>query len=280
MRSDITHARKRCARGARPAHCISDGHQVFSSLNLQEVHSFPVDIVKVTRHIAAELDKQQSHRETSTMRKWTLPLAAALGVTALSIGALNAQGNAAPAIDVSQIEAGSYASDPAHSMVGWSVSHLGFNDYLGIFGDVAGTLQLDPANPAAAKVDVTIPIATVTVPSAGLKEHLLRAGRDGGAPDFFGPEPAPARFVSTSVELTGDTAANITGNLTLNGVTKPITLKAEISGVGTNGMSQKKTVGFHGETMIKRSDFNIPFGIPFGISDEVEFWVTVAFEKQ
>src|SRR5690606_10789091 len=85
---------------------------------------------------------------------------------------------------------------------------------------------------------------------------------------------------STSVQVTDDDEANITGNLTLNGVTKPVTIEAELAGAGTNGMNQKKTVGFHGETTIKRSEFNIPWGIPFGIGDEVELEITVAFEKQ
>lgn len=211
------------------------------------------------------------------MRKLTISLVGAAALAAVSIGALQAQGS--PAIDKSQIEAGSYAADKNHSIVEWRVNHLGFNDYFGLFGDVQGTLQLDPANPSASKVDVTVPIASVVVPSAGLRDHLLRAGKDGGAPDFFGPNPAPAHFVSTSVQVDGDDA-KITGNLTLNGVTKPVTIEAELAGAGTNGMSQKKTVGFHGETTIKRSEFNIPFGIQFGIGDEVDLDITIAFEKQ
>ncbi len=215
------------------------------------------------------------------MRKLTLSLVGVAGLAALSVGTLQAQGGGQPrTVDKSQIESGSYAADPAHSLVGWRLDHLGFNDYLGIFGDIEGTLELDTANPAASKVDVTIPIASVVVASSGLRDHLLRAGQDGGAPDFFGPNPAPARFVSTSVQVTDDDEANITGNLTLNGVTKPVTIEAELAGAGTNGMNQKKTVGFHGETTIKRSEFNIPWGIPFGIGDEVELEITVAFEKQ
>jgi polyisoprenoid-binding protein YceI len=214
------------------------------------------------------------------MRKTLLTIAAAAGISALSIGALHAQGGAQPgAINVSAIESGSYTADPGHSMVSWSLSHLGFNDYYGIFGDVSGTLTVDTANPTASKVDVTIPIASVTVPSAGLRDHLLRPGADGAAADFFGASPAPARFVSTRVEPTGATTANITGDLTLNGVTKPVTIAAELAGMGTNGMSQKKTLGFHGTATIKRSEFNIPFGIQFGIADDVDLKMTVAFEK-
>ncbi len=214
------------------------------------------------------------------MRHTLIAIAAAAGLSLAALGSINAQNMPQPgAIDVAAIESGSYVADPGHSMVGWSVSHLGFNDYYGIFGDVAGTLNVDTANPAASSVDVTIPIASVTVPSAGLRDHLLRPGANGGAPDFFGPSPTEARFLSTNVEPTGETSATITGDLTLNGVTKPVTIMAELAGMGPNRMNQKQTLGFHGTTTINRSEFNIPFGIPFGISDDVDLMITIAFEK-
>lgn len=215
------------------------------------------------------------------MRKLTLSLVAAAGVAALSIGTLHAQQGGPPGVaDVSRVETGTYKVDASHSMIGWSVSHFGFNDYFGIFGDVSGTLTLDTANPSASKVDVTIPIASVVVPSSGLKDHLLRAGRDGGPADFFGPDPAAAHFVSTSVQPAGGTKANITGNLTMNGQTKPVTIAAELAGAGANPMSRAKTVGFHGTATIKRSDWGVNFGIPFGLSDEVDLHITIAGEKQ
>ena len=134
------------------------------------------------------------------MRTWSLTLAAAAGVAALSIGALSAQGAPAPGkVDVTKVESGAYTADSSHSMVGWSVNHLGFNDYFGIFGDVAGTMTVDAANPANSKVDVTIPISSVVVASAGLKDHLLRAGKDGGksgpkgGPKGSGPSGTPRR---------------------------------------------------------------------------------------
>ncbi|WP_116969173.1 YceI family protein [Blastomonas sp. UPD001] len=180
--------------------------------------------------------------------------------------------------DASRVTAGTYKTDPGHSLIGWEVNHFGFNDYFGIFGDVAGTLTIDPANPNAAKVDVTIPVAKVTTASAGLTSHLLRAGKDGGKPDFFGPAPADARFVSTKVVASGMTA-KITGNLTLNGVTKEVTLDAEFTGAGANPFNKKETIGFEADTTIKRSDFGIAYGLPV-ISDEVELDISVAFEKQ
>ena len=181
-------------------------------------------------------------------------------------------------MDASRVTAGTYAADPSHSLIAFEVNHFGFNDYYGIFGDVAGTLVLDPANLDAAKVDVTIPIANVTTASKGLTDHLLRAGKDGAKPDFFGPAPAPARFVSTSVKADG-MKATITGDLTLNGVTKPVTFEAEFTGAGTNPFNKKATIGFEAETQIKRSDFGVNYGIPM-VSDEVELDISIAFEKQ
>ncbi|MCX7675855.1 MAG: YceI family protein [Alteraurantiacibacter sp.] len=216
------------------------------------------------------------------MKKSVLAIVAATGLTAISFGALNAQGGPPQlpgAVDASRVTAGIYATDPSHSLVGWKVNHFGFNDYFGIFGDVTGTLEIDPANLSAAKVDVTIPIASVVTASAGLTEHLLRAGANGGNPDFFGPNPAPARFVSTAVHTTGTHTAHIMGNLTLNGVTKPVTIQAEFSGAGNHPFNRRATLGFHGHTTIKRSEWNLGGFVPL-VGDDVELNITVAFEKQ
>ncbi len=177
------------------------------------------------------------------------------------------------------VTGGTYTVDSGHTLVGFRVNHLGFNDYFGIFGDATGTLVLDPKNPGAAKVDITIPVAKVTTASAGLTAHLLRPGKDGGKPDFFGENPADARFVSTTVRATG-MKASIAGELTLNGVTRPVVLDAEFAGAGKvpPQMGGKENVGFHARGTIKRSDFGISNGIPF-VSDAVALDITVAFQK-
>lgn len=214
------------------------------------------------------------------MRNWTLPLAAAAGLAALSIGSLQAQGGPPQLpgqLDASRVQAGTYKTDKGHSLIGWRLNHFGFNDYFGLFGDVDATLTIDPANPSAAKVDATIPINPL-VASQGLHDHLLRDGADGKKPDFFGSKQAPAHFVSTSVAANGNKAA-ITGNLTLNGVTKPVTINAEFTGAGNSMMGNKLTVGFEGTTTIKRSDFGLNTFVPM-VSDEVELQITTAFEKQ
>ncbi|WBH16474.1 YceI family protein [Sphingomonas radiodurans] len=177
------------------------------------------------------------------------------------------------------ITGGSYTVDAGHTLVEWTVDHLGFTPYFGLFGNVTGTLMLDPKNPTAAKVDVTIPVAEVTTASAGLTKHLLKPAEAGKSADFFGAAPAPARFVSTRVAPNGQ-SAKIEGNLTLNGVTKPVTLDAAFYGAGKMPaqMGGKENVGFTATTSIRRSEFNIAYGIPM-ISDEVKLKITVAFQK-
>ncbi|MBO6768150.1 MAG: polyisoprenoid-binding protein [Erythrobacter sp.] len=181
--------------------------------------------------------------------------------------------------DVSRVEAGTYALDPAHTLVGWRVSHFGFNDYLGVFGDIEGTMTLDPANIEASEFDIAIPITSVAVPSAELRDHLLRPGQDGAEPDFFGPDPDAARFVSTSVRQTSDTTAVVTGQLTMNGATGPVTMLVEFSGAGQNPMNQKSTVGFHARATIDRTQWGIDYAAPI-VGAEVDLGISAAFERQ
>lgn len=203
-------------------------------------------------------------------------LAATAAITAPIVAQMAKPGAASPAA----VTAGTYQADPGHTLVVWTLDHLGFSPYTGIFGDVTGTLTLDPKNPGAAKVDVTIPVSKVTTASSGLTAHLLRAGKDGGKPDFFGPTPADAKFVSTKVVVTGQ-KAKITGDLTLNGVTKPVTLDASFYGAGKGPamMGGKENVGFKASGTIKRSEFGLSFGVP-AVGDDVTLAIAAAFVKQ
>ncbi len=200
-----------------------------------------------------------------------------VAATALSVSAAGQMPTEKPgARDPSRVTAGTYQADPNHTLVGWRVDHLGFSDYFGLIGDVTGTLSIDPADLTTAKVDVTIPINPI-VASQALHDHLLRPGENGKAPDFFGPNPAPARFVSTSVAPGVDgQSAYVLGNLTLNGKTHPVAIQARFTGAGS--MMGSDQIGFSGRAVIKRSDFGINTGIPL-VSDEVELDLTAAFMK-
>jgi polyisoprenoid-binding protein YceI len=201
-----------------------------------------------------------------------LPLALAAPVIAQQMAKPGSKSTAA-------ITGGTYTVDPAHTLIGWRVDHMGFNDYFGLLGESTGTLTLDPKKPNAAKVDITIPVAKITTANSALTSHLLRPGKDGAKPDFFGEAPADAKFVSTSVVASG-MKARISGNLTLNGVTKPVVLDAEFSGAGKAPamMGGKENVGFHAKTTIMRSQFGIGYGIPV-VSDAVALDISVAFQK-
>ena len=175
------------------------------------------------------------------------------------------------AAEVSRVTAGTYKVDPNHSQVTWTVDHMGFSPLSGMFGQLAGTLTLDPARPQASKLVVEIPLSGLSVTSEGFGKHLRSA-------DFFEADKHPAgRFVSTSVVANG-TTATITGDLTLKGVTKPVVLKARFFGAGANPMSKAETVGFTATAKIKRSDWGLGYAVPV-VADEVDLQITGAFEK-
>ena len=177
------------------------------------------------------------------------------------------------------ITGGTYQADPGHTLVTWTLDHMGFTPYTGLIGEITGTLTLDPKRLSAAKVDVTIPVSKIVTASAGLTAHLTRAGKDGGKPDFFGPNAADAHFVSTSVVARGQTA-RIVGNLTLNEVTKPVTLDAMFYGAGKPPaqMGASEVVGFHATATIMRSQFGLGFGVPV-VGDAVKLDIAAGFQK-
>jgi polyisoprenoid-binding protein YceI len=209
--------------------------------------------------------------------KIALPLA----LIALAAPSLSQMPSTPPGTpDKSRVTAGNYTVDATHSMIAWRVNHLGFNDYLGLFGQLGGSMTFDPANPAATKLTATVPVSRVITMDPALTAHLLKPGADGAKPDFFGTNAADAVFVSTKVIPGADgVSAKVEGNLTLNGVTKPATFTAKFIGAGTNFFNKAPTIGFHGESTIKRSEFGLGFFAPL-VADEVNLEISIAFEKK
>ena len=174
--------------------------------------------------------------------------------------------------DPRAVQAGSYAVEPSHTRVQFTVSHMGFTDWYGDFTSVSGSLSLDPAHVSAAKVNISIPVASVSTTNAKLDGELK-------SPDWFGAVAYPTiAFVSTKVVPNGANKATITGNLTFHGVTKPVVLKASFNGAGVNPLDKKYTVGFNASTTIKRSDFGVKTYVPL-IGDETTLRISAAFEK-
>lgn len=197
-----------------------------------------------------------------------------LAVPLLAAAPLLAQGGA-PQLpgqaDPSRVAAGTYTVDNHHAQIQWTVSHFGFNDYFGIFGQPTGSLTIDPAKPNDAKVSITLPVSDLATSRADLTKHMM-------SPDFLDAAKHPtATFVSTKVEANG-TKAKITGDLTLLGVTKLVVIDATFVGAGNNPMNKKATIGFHGTTTIKRSEFGMSKYAPM-ISDDVKLAISISFEK-
>lgn len=159
-----------------------------------------------------------------------------------------------------------YKFDPNHVNINWNANHFGFSNPSGKFNDVEGTLLLDEKNPRNSSVEVTIKINSLTTGLPKFDSHLK-------GPDFFDAEKFPtAKFVSKNVIVIGNSNAKITGDFTMRGITKQVTLDVKLNKIGINQYTQKKTVGFSASAVIKRSQFNMNFGIP-GISDNVKIQI-------
>ncbi|WP_299177920.1 YceI family protein [uncultured Brevundimonas sp.] len=195
-------------------------------------------------------------------------LAGALAVSLAAGGAVVAQ--AALTQTPSEVTAGAYDLDSSHGKITWSVNHLGFSTYTGQFVNVKAELKLDVANPSASTLTATIPLTDVAPNDDRLKAHLQTA-------DFFDTaNHSTATFVSRSVTVDADNAneATVVGDLTLRGVTKPVTIEVEFNQAGTAMGAYK--AGFDGEATIKRSDFGINYALP-AVSDEVELHIEGEF---
>ena len=198
-----------------------------------------------------------------------MPLIAGLAISHLPVVAQQIPKQPPGKAEVSRISGGRYTVDPLHSQVTFTVNHLGFSTYRGMFGNVTGSMIIDPKAPFKTKVVIDIPIRSITTTVKQLDAHLL-------APSFFDAARFPtAHFESTSVKSMGK-RARIEGRLTLKGTTRPVVLDASLVGAGV--MMGKRTVGFDATMLIRRSAFGISEGIPL-IPDEVPLVISVAFEK-
>lgn len=136
-----------------------------------------------------------------------------------------------------------------HAFIQFRIKHLGYSWLYGTFKDFDGTFTFDEANPAADKVNVTIKTDSVDTNHAERDKHIRSA-------DFLNVAKAPlATFTSTGVKKSGDDLV-ITGNLTLNGVTKPVTLEAKLLGQGDDPWGNYRA-GFEARGKIRLKDFNI-----------------------
>jgi polyisoprenoid-binding protein YceI len=186
----------------------------------------------------------------------------------------------APAAAKSDAPAGTYELDPAHTQVLFRVNHLGFSHYTADFDKVKGTLKFDPANPSAMTVEAVIDPKSLDLPTppAGFHDELM------GKAWFDAKTYPEITFRSTKVETTGPNTAKVTGDFTLHGVTKPVTLEATFNGGYAPNAYDGARAGFSAHGSFKRSDFGMGAGVPapgstFGVSDEVEVTIETEFHS-
>lgn len=161
-----------------------------------------------------------------------------------------------------------YDLDKPHTQIIFSVEHLGFSKSYGKFLDYTGSFVFDRGNPADSSTEVSIKVPSLDMGDAKWNEHLLGS-------DFFDAEKFPEMaFKSTKIEVTGEKTAKITGDLTLHGVTKPVTLDATFNTAGKRAFSDKYAAGFSAHATINRSDFGISYGLPM-VGDAVDIIIEV-----
>ncbi len=168
-------------------------------------------------------------------------------------------------LDISAARAAEkFTFDPSHTNIVWRANHFGFSNPSGRFGVQDGVVIIDESAPDNSTVEVTIDVGSLVTGIQKFDEHLK-------SPDFLDVAQFPtATFKSTKVELTGpdNRAALVTGDLTLHGVTKPVSLDMKLNKIGVNPITNKKTAGFSGSIVLSRSDFGITQYVP-NVSDAV-----------
>ena len=149
----------------------------------------------------------------------------------------------------SAFAADTYVIDKAHSTMGFQIRHL-FSNVLGKFDDYTGTIQFDEANPEQSSVEVTIKTASIDT-GVKMRDDDLRS------PHFFDAAKFPEiTFKSKSVKKTGQNTFEVTGDLTMHGVTKEVVLKVELLGKGA-GMKNSIVSGWDATTALKRSEYGL-----------------------
>jgi polyisoprenoid-binding protein YceI len=188
------------------------------------------------------------------MRRWAL----------LSVAAASLWVGSSPAM----AEVETYKLEKPHTQVIFSVNHLGFSHSYGKFTDYEGTLVFDRGQPEKSKVDVTIKTASLDLEDEKWNEHMKGA-------DFFNVEKFPdMTFKSINVLKTGDTTGKVSGELTILGVTKPVTLDVTFNKADKHPMKDVLMAGFSASGKIKRSDFGMNYGLPM-VGDDVNIIIEV-----
>ncbi|MGD9864390.1 MAG: YceI family protein [Pseudodonghicola sp.] len=165
-----------------------------------------------------------------------------------------------------------YVLDSGHSQIVFNYNHLGFSTGYGMYSGFAGEIMFDQEDPANSSVSVSMPVKSMLTGWEPRYEHFMSA-------DFFGASDDDlVTFTSTGIEVTGEKSALITGDLTLNGVTKSVVLDAVLNQAADHPMEGKPWAGFSATTTLIRSDYNLGMFAPY-VSDEVKVNISIEAMK-
>jgi polyisoprenoid-binding protein YceI len=183
-------------------------------------------------------------------------------------------GTLALAAPLAMAQTSTWISDPVHSEIDFTITHLSISNVHGRFGKVAATLLYDPTDVTKSNITATIDVSTVDTGEEARNNHLK-------TPDFFDLSQFPtATFKSTGVTKSGNGLA-VAGNLSLHGVTRPVVLNVEGPTGPVQGMDKKQHSGFSATTVISRSAFGIgPKFPPSIVGDEVKLSLDLDVAKQ
>ena len=172
------------------------------------------------------------------------------------------------AADLSGVPSGVYSLDNTHGYITFTYSHLGFSNPRVGFNRFDTELDLDSSNPENSAIAVSIDATSIDSRVADFNDHL-------NSGDFFNTAEYPTiTFKSTKIEATGENTFDVTGDLTILGTTKPVTLAATINKAANHPMRNVPTVGVSATARLLRSDWGLGAYVP-AVSDEVELSIEV-----
>lgn len=173
------------------------------------------------------------------------------------------------------VPAATYTIDPRHTQIIFTVRHMGLSTFYGRFGHITGTLAFDPAQPGKSALNAQIDLTNIDTHVEALDKELSTS--------FFHADKFPtATFVSTQSVKTGENTGTVTGNLTIDGVTKPVTLNVTFNGGRNSPIPfQPYRIGFNATGTVKRSDFGLTHVMWSGmVSDEIGLMIECELEKK
>jgi polyisoprenoid-binding protein YceI len=166
---------------------------------------------------------------------------------------------------------GAYSIDPVHSSVAFRIKHMNIAPFYGQFDEMTGSVSFDAADPTKSSIDASIKVDSVNTHNGKRNDHLK-------SQDFFNAADFPTmKFKSKSFAKSGENAFDVAGDLTIHGVTKPVTIKLEKTGEGKTQMGER--IGFGTEFTLKRSDYGISF-MPDGLGDEIKVAIGIEAVKK